>query len=34
MAIALAAHMMITNFFLWQKALAILTLLTMEEHPK
>jgi hypothetical protein len=34
MAIALAAHMMLKNFLLWQKALAILSLLTMEEHPK
>jgi hypothetical protein len=33
MAIALAAHMMMKNFLVWQKALAILSLLTMEEHP-
>jgi hypothetical protein len=34
MAIALAAHMMMKNFLVWQKALAILSLLTIEEHPK
>jgi hypothetical protein len=34
MAIALAAHMMMKNFLLWQKPLTILSLLTTQEHPK
>jgi hypothetical protein len=34
MAIALAAHMMMKNFLLWQKPLAILSVLTIQEHPK
>jgi hypothetical protein len=35
MAIALAAlMMMMKNFLLWQKTLAILSLLTIVEHPK
>jgi hypothetical protein len=34
MAIALAAHMMMKNFLLRQKPLAILSLLTIQERPK
>jgi hypothetical protein len=35
MAIALAAlMMMMKNFLLWQNPLAILSLLTIQEHPK
>jgi hypothetical protein len=34
MAIALAALMIMKNFLLWQKPLAILSLFTIQEHPK
>jgi hypothetical protein len=34
MAIALAALMMMKNFLLWQNPFAILSLLTIQEHPK
>jgi hypothetical protein len=34
MAIALAALMTMKNFLLWQNPLAILSLLTIQEHPK
>jgi hypothetical protein len=34
MAIALAALMMMMIILLWQNPLAILSLLTIQEHPK
>jgi hypothetical protein len=34
MGIALAALMMMKNFLLWQTPLPILSLLTIQEHPK